>query len=85
MNYHLIKKKKFLDSIDVESEFKIILKFGYIVEINDKTEIRFEIKDEKIIDQGLITGLTQNNQIVDAFFLGNKFSKKIIYILLHKM
>lgn len=70
------EEKKFLDSIDIESEFKIILKFGYIVEINDKTEIRFEIKDEKIIDHGLITGLSQNNQLVDAFFLGNKFSEK---------
>ena len=70
------EEKEFLNSIDVESEFKIILKFGYIVDINGKTEIRFEIKDEKIIDQGLITGLTQNNQLVDAFFLGNKFSSK---------
>ena len=39
------EEKEFLNSVDVESEFKIILKFGYIVDINGKTEIRFEIKD----------------------------------------
>tara|TARA_E500000178_G_C16935981_1_gene714036 strand:+ start:568 stop:1275 length:708 start_codon:yes stop_codon:yes gene_type:complete len=70
------EEQKFLDTINEDSEFKIILKFGYSVDINDKTEIRFEIKDEKINDQGLIAGLTQNDQLVDAFFLGNKFSKK---------
>ena len=74
------EEKKFLDAIceddDSDNEFKILLKFGYIVEIDNNKEICFELdSDKKELDKGLIAGLTQNDKIVDAYFLGNKSTK----------
>jgi len=67
---------KYLYNVEEDSgELKVVLKFGYIVEIDGERDIRFDIGNEKVIDQGLITGLTQNDELVDVCFLGNDFMK----------
>ena len=71
------EERKFIDGIETESdsELKVLLKFGYIVDINGNKEITFELGTKKELDRGLIAGLTQNDEIVDAYFLGNNVSK----------
>ena len=56
-------------STDSDSELKVLLKFGYIIELDGTTDIRLDPGDNKILDMGLITGITQNNELVDAYFL----------------
>lgn len=69
-------EEEYFNDIDEESgELKVVIKFGYVVEVDGEKDIRLEITDEKVIDQGLITGLTQNDELVDAYFLGNEFMK----------
>jgi len=71
------EETKFIDGIETDSdvELKVLLKFGYIVDVKGNKEIRFELGTNKEIDRGLVAGLTQNNKIVDAYFLGNNISK----------
>jgi len=71
------EETKFIDGIGTDSdiELKILLKFGYIVDVNGNKEISFELESGKELDRGLIAGLTQNDKVVDAYFLGNTVSK----------
>lgn len=65
---------EYLNSFD-DNTLEVLLKFGYIVEVNGSKDIRLEVTDEKVIDEGLIAGITQNEKFVDAYFLGNNFMK----------
>ena len=66
--------EEFLKNLDSDSEIdlKIILKFGYLVEVDGREEIRIDFPKEKIIDTGLVTGITQSDELVDAYFINNK-------------
>mgnify|MGYP001401092615 CR=1 FL=1 len=63
-------------STDSDSELKVLLKYGYIIELDGTTDIRLDPGNNKILDMGLITGITQNNELVDAYFLGNEFMEE---------
>lgn len=56
-----------------ENNFGILIDYGYIYqEENGMTQILFKIESKaNIIDTGLVVGLTQNDSLVDAHFLGS--------------
>merc|ERR1711916_186371 len=72
-SYFNEEDQAYLDDLlsESDSDLKIVLKFGYLVNIDGNEEIRLKIEDEDVIDIGLITGLTQGEDLVDAFFTGN--------------
>jgi len=78
MNVEAVENEQFLENneSDSDSELKITLKFGYLVNLDGDEVLRLKVNDEKIIDSGLIAGLTQNNNFVDAQFFGNKKMKE---------
>ena len=60
-----------------QQDFDVLIRFGYIVETEKGHTIIFEKdSDSKVKNEGLIVGLTQNNDIVDAYFLGPQFEKE---------
>ena len=69
----------FLNDIDSDSDIdlKVLLKYGYLIDIDGQDEIRLDITDEKIIDTGLVTGLKQGDELVDAIFIGNNKMEKL--------
>jgi hypothetical protein len=66
--------EEFLKNLDSDSDIdlKIILKFGYLVDVDGQEEIRIDSPKEKIIDTGLVAGITQCDELVDAYFIDNK-------------
>ena len=64
------------DNNNSQDNFEILIKFGYIVIVENNHTIIFEVdEDSDIIDKGLIVGLTQKENIVDAYFLGSEYMK----------
>lgn len=72
-SYFNEEDQAYLDDLlsESDSDLKIVLKFGYLVNIDGNEEIRLKIENEEVIDIGLIAGLTQGEDLVDAFFTGN--------------
>lgn len=87
---------EYFNNFDTESitdkELKVILKFGYLVKIDGLEEVRLTVEEgDEVIDNGLIAGLTQFEELVDAHFVGNlnreddlKFDEKFINTNLDK-
>ena len=71
--------EEFLNNLDSDSDIdlKTLIKFGYLIDIDGHNEIRLEVKDEKVIDTGLVTGLTQCDELVDANFISNSKMKEL--------
>lgn len=76
--------KEFLDNLSTDSEIYIFIKYGYLVKIDEREEIVLDPKDYELLDSGLVTGLSQNDDVVDLFFVKNgkydniSFSKDFI-------
>ena len=72
MNYQEINDLQYSSSynndLSTDSELYIFVDFGYLVEIDGREEVVLELKDEKLLDSGLVTGFKQNDDIVDLYF-----------------
>jgi len=57
-----------------QNNFGVLINYGYISQDeNGATQILFKIDSKaNIVDKGLVVGLTQNGNLVDAYFLGSE-------------
>lgn len=83
MNYQEINDLQYSSSynndLSTDSELYIFVDFGYLVEIDGREEVVLELKDEKLLDSGLVTGFKQNDDIVDLYFVSNNISKDVSF------
>lgn len=65
---------KYFNCKDTLKDFEInlFLKHGYLVEEFNNTKLIFNLGDENVLDSGLCIGLSQEENIVDIIFIGNK-------------
>ena len=60
-------------------DFKLFFNYGYLVNIDNNKEIIINLKNEEIINTGLVIGIKQGDQIVDIDIVKNTDMKDIIF------